>query len=504
MASIILSFLLKPPYESKKIDLTPLKKSNVPIFFIVGGPGSGKGTQCAKLVTKYGLTHLSSGDLLRAEVKSGSPLGAKLTKIMDEGKLVPLEIVLDLIKAAMLEAIANGSTGFLIDGYPREVAQGEQFEAEIAPSKLVIFFDVSEETLVKRCMKRGESSGRTDDNIETIKKRLNTYLTATAPVVKHYEKKGKLLHIKAEGSIEDIFAETFLIGKLVLLRCRALFYIPLRALMEVKSENFLTCRGDPFGGVTVNSKISLERDFDSKLPSIESAKKKLECSLDHWKLQKINGVWFEVELNHSFWVPILVDSGFVYHHAQPERVVLTKWLPENRMSTLPKYPFTNVGVGGVVENSNGEILLMKERRGHYLGWKFPGGLADPNESLPQAAIREVLEETGVETQFVNILTFRHTTAGPYANTGDLYFVCHLKPKDPRKIEVKPCPNEAAAATWMTRDSISKLPANEIHEFHHKILRRLDHYKSSHRKGLYHEEFDPRRRGFKVWDMFYVD
>lgn len=91
--------------------------------------------------------------------------------------------------------------------YPREVKQGEQFEAEIAPCKLVLFFDVSEETLVKRCMKRAETSGRADDNIETIKKRLQTYNTATAPVVQYYEKKGKLVRIKAEGSIEEVFVE---------------------------------------------------------------------------------------------------------------------------------------------------------------------------------------------------------------------------------------------------------------------------------------------------------
>lgn len=96
--------------------MTPLKKANVPIFFIIGGPGSGKGTQCEKIVAKYGLTHLSSGDLLRAEVKSGSSRGTQLTKIMESGALVSMEIVLDLVKEAMLKAIEGGSKGFLIDG----------------------------------------------------------------------------------------------------------------------------------------------------------------------------------------------------------------------------------------------------------------------------------------------------------------------------------------------------------------------------------------------------
>jgi len=193
--------------QRKSIDLTPLKQAKLPIFFIVGGPGSGKGTQCERIVARYGLTHLSSGDLLRAEVKSGSPRGAHLLKMMEAGELVPLEVVLDLIKEAMNAAVARGSKGFLIDGYPREVKQGEQFENEIQECKLVLFFDVSEQVLVDRCLKRAETSGRADDNIETIRKRLQTYNNATAPVVHHYEKKGKLVKISAGGSIEEIFGK---------------------------------------------------------------------------------------------------------------------------------------------------------------------------------------------------------------------------------------------------------------------------------------------------------
>ncbi|KHJ92789.1 adenylate kinase [Oesophagostomum dentatum] len=193
--------------EKKAVDLTPLKKANLPIFFIAGGPGSGKGTQCAKLVEKYGLSHLSSGDLLREEVKSGSPRGAEITKIMKAGKLVPLETVLDLLKEAMLKEVSKGSKGFLIDGYPREVKQGEQFESEIQEANLVIFFDVSDDILTDRVMKRAKTSGRADDNMDSMKKRLKTFSTATAPVIDYYEKKKKLVKIKAHGSIEEIFSE---------------------------------------------------------------------------------------------------------------------------------------------------------------------------------------------------------------------------------------------------------------------------------------------------------
>ncbi|GMR33333.1 hypothetical protein PMAYCL1PPCAC_21629, partial [Pristionchus mayeri] len=135
------------------------------VFFIVGGPSLSKGTQCEKIVVKYGLSHLSSGDLHRAKT-----------------------VVLDLIKEAILKEVAKGSNGFLIDGYP----QGYQFETEIIPAKLAVYFEVSEETLVTRLLKCAETSGRDDDNIDATKKRLKTFSEATAPVVAQYEKKGKL------------------------------------------------------------------------------------------------------------------------------------------------------------------------------------------------------------------------------------------------------------------------------------------------------------------------
>ncbi|KFD59113.1 hypothetical protein M513_00276 [Trichuris suis] len=173
-----------------------------------GGPGSGKGTQCAKIVQKYKLTHLSSGDLLRADVESGSQRGKQIKEIMANGQLVALEIVLDLIKEAMLKALTQGSKGFLIDGFPRDVTQGEKFEAEILPCAHVLFFDVSEDTMIKRLIGRGASSGRVDDNMETIKKRLETFRKQTQPVVDYYREKKKLAQvIKAEGTVDEIFAE---------------------------------------------------------------------------------------------------------------------------------------------------------------------------------------------------------------------------------------------------------------------------------------------------------
>ncbi|XP_038046574.1 adenylate kinase isoenzyme 5-like isoform X2 [Patiria miniata] len=175
------------------------------IIFVIGGPGSGKGTQCEKLVDTYGFTHLSSGDLLRAEVKSGSERGQRLTAIMEAGDLVPQETVLELLKEHMM-AKADTSTGYLIDGYPREVQQGIEFEKQIAECTCALYFEVSDETMTTRLLKRAETSGRVDDNEETIKKRLTTFHNATTPVVDHYQQKNKIITVSAETDPDSVFS----------------------------------------------------------------------------------------------------------------------------------------------------------------------------------------------------------------------------------------------------------------------------------------------------------
>ncbi|CDQ66597.1 unnamed protein product [Oncorhynchus mykiss] len=180
------------------------KIKDAKIIFVVGGPGSGKGTQCEKVVAKYGYTHLSSGDLLRAEVASGSERGKTLQAIMQKGELVPLDTVLDMIKDAMI-AKADVSKGFLIDGYPREVKQGEEFEKKIGAPCLLLYIDAKGETMVKRLMKRGETSGRADDNEETIKKRLDLYYKATEPVITFYTSRGIVRKIDSELPVDEVF-----------------------------------------------------------------------------------------------------------------------------------------------------------------------------------------------------------------------------------------------------------------------------------------------------------
>jgi len=190
--------------ERKALDLSPLKNAKLPVIFVLGGPGCGKGTQCERIVATYGYTHLSSGDLLRDEVKSGSERGKALNAIMEKGDLVPLEVVLDLIAEEMLKKVAT-SKGFLIDGYPREQAQGVQFEESILPCTRVLYFDVPDEIMVERLLNRAKTSGRVDDNEETIKLRLNTFHKHSEPVIEYY--KDKCAKIVALAAPDDVFAE---------------------------------------------------------------------------------------------------------------------------------------------------------------------------------------------------------------------------------------------------------------------------------------------------------
>merc|ERR1712212_753297 len=190
--------------QRANLDRTPLKDAKLPIVWVLGGPGCGKGTQGDKIVAKYGYTHPSSGDLLREEVASGSERGKNLTAIMESGQLVPLATVLDLLAEAMIKRL-GGSKGFLIDGYPREVAQGEEFEKAFAPCKHILYFEVSDDCMTGRLLKRAETSGRADDNVETIKKRLVTFHQHSEPVIAAY--KAKCSVIPAERGIDEIFAD---------------------------------------------------------------------------------------------------------------------------------------------------------------------------------------------------------------------------------------------------------------------------------------------------------
>jgi adenylate kinase len=178
-------------------------------LILFGPPGSGKGTQSEKLIAKYGLNHLSTGDLLRSEIAAKTPLGLEAKNIMDKGQLVPDEVVIGMISSA-LDANPTAK-GFLFDGFPRTGAQAQALdnllELKEASINVMLALDVSEEELVKRLLKRGETSGRSDDtNEHVIRARITEYHNKTAIVAEYYRQFNKVVLIKGEGSVDDIFA----------------------------------------------------------------------------------------------------------------------------------------------------------------------------------------------------------------------------------------------------------------------------------------------------------
>jgi adenylate kinase len=177
-------------------------------IILFGPPGSGKGTQSEKLIAKYGLKHLSTGDLLRSEISRHTPLGQEARNFMDKGQLVPDEVVIAMISSAL---DANPEVkGFLFDGFPRTYEQAEALDKLLdlknAPVVVMLALNVSEEELVKRLLKRGETSGRSDDtNEEIIRARIVEYYNKTAAVAEYYQQFNKVALVKGEGGIDDIF-----------------------------------------------------------------------------------------------------------------------------------------------------------------------------------------------------------------------------------------------------------------------------------------------------------
>ncbi|EDN09243.1 uridylate kinase [Histoplasma capsulatum] len=234
---------LTPPLSST--NTTPkFSPDAIIVVFVLGGPGSGKGTQSANLVRDYGFTHLSAGDLLRAEQqRAGSQYGDLIRHHIREGIIVPMEITVALLSNAMAEtlerkralrrqqqqqqqqqqqkqqeeeeeeetpssSVANDSrpARFLIDGFPRKMDQATFFEETVCPSAATIFLRCPEDVMLERLLKRGKTSGRDDDNIESIRKRFRVFEETSMPVIHHYEKEGKVVSVEAVGTMEDVYA----------------------------------------------------------------------------------------------------------------------------------------------------------------------------------------------------------------------------------------------------------------------------------------------------------
>lgn len=175
---------------------------------LFGPPGAGKGTQSAKLIDKFNLVHLSTGDLLRGEIAEGTQLGLEAKKLMDQGILVPDEVVIGMIRNK-LDANPDAQ-GFIFDGFPRTEAQAEALDNLLTEKgtsiTAMLALEVDNEELIKRLLMRGKESGRPDDaNREVIAKRINEYNNKTAPLISYYKKQDKFFGIDGIGSIDSIF-----------------------------------------------------------------------------------------------------------------------------------------------------------------------------------------------------------------------------------------------------------------------------------------------------------
>ena len=178
-------------------------------LILFGPPGSGKGTQSDKLIEKYGLIHLSTGNLLRQEIKDKTPLGLEAKSFIDKGQLVPDEVVIGMVDSYF--DMHKGAKGFLFDGYPRTVAQAEALDKLLELKKTgiatVLFLNVDEEELIKRLVNRGKTSGRSDDMDENVqRKRQEVYRNETLPVAGFYKKQNKVVTIKGMGTVDEIFS----------------------------------------------------------------------------------------------------------------------------------------------------------------------------------------------------------------------------------------------------------------------------------------------------------
>jgi adenylate kinase len=178
-------------------------------LIIFGPPGSGKGTQSARIVERYNLIHLSTGDILREEIQKGTPLGQKVKTYIDKGLLVPDELVL---KELFLKAKEHmGGTGFIFDGFPRTIVQAEMLDKALekrnTPVNLVISVEVDEDELFKRLSGRAEDSGRSDDTADIIRKRIEVYKKQSMPLISYYRKQGRIVCVNGMDPVDKVFGK---------------------------------------------------------------------------------------------------------------------------------------------------------------------------------------------------------------------------------------------------------------------------------------------------------
>lgn len=223
---------------------------------------------------------------------------------------------------------------------------------------------------------------------------------------------------------------------------------------------------DRFSGLTVSS-----QDEYINANNFEST---LEASVNQWRKDGIRALWFRVDIHHTDWVPILAKHGFVFHHAQPDFVMMVRWLPASEPDNIPGYAHNMVGVGAFVVNNNDELLVVCERFYTKPHWKLPGGYVQQGEDLRSAAVREVKEETGIDAEFVSMVSFRHVHRANF-NCSDIYFIVHLRPTSD---SITMCKKELTACEWMKLDEYMDHPyVHEVNRYFAKC------FLESRRKGM---------------------
>ncbi|XP_014248506.1 nudix hydrolase 8 isoform X2 [Cimex lectularius] len=231
------------------------------------------------------------------------------------------------------------------------------------------------------------------------------------------------------------------------------------------SEDGFIGKLDGHRGVTVSSKTEC-------CQNLEQFAKKLEVSLKKWTNEKLRSVWFEVHLSQADWISVLAKNGFTVHHGKGDLVNLVKWLPKDEKNVIPPFAHNTVGAGAIVINDKDEILTVQEKYADYTHWKLPGGYVEPLEDIGDAAQREVLEETTIQTEFISVIAFRHSLQGNFG-CSDIYFIVWLKPLtheiSKEESEVKDC-------KWMNVQEFINHP--NVHENNRLFVRTfLNHQKS---------------------------
>ncbi|XP_074641025.1 uncharacterized protein LOC141898812 [Tubulanus polymorphus] len=202
----------------------------------------------------------------------------------------------------------------------------------------------------------------------------------------------------------------------------------------------LIFKNDRFNGILINSK-------DHKHLNVQEFEEKLTASLETWKANSKKGIWIKILIEQSHFIPVCVKHEFVFHHAKPEYVMMNQWLPEG-YNHLPEYANQYHGVGGFVINDRNELLVVKEKFSiSEAKWHLPGGQANAGEDLGETAIREVKEETGIDCEFVSLLSLRQQHDYRYG-CSDTYYVCLLRPLTS---DIMKCELEIADCRWMPFD-----------------------------------------------------